>query len=188
MLAKSAGPEKEPRQFPGAEDVFNQIKNGDIEGMVSQLVLIEVRNAMRIYKGKEKNILTGMDKEERIEYVCSEGESAYNSIIKELICMGNSIKFKMKKTIDMNKLLDDASEIMSFIKGKVKTHRNCRKCGTNNVNSISFKSLGPDDALHVLIAKELGCKEFLTFDNDFKEIINHPKISPLKITVLPQQF
>ena len=115
LLAKSAGPVKEPRQYPGAHDTFERIKNQEIEVVISPLALMEVHNALRINAGKQTQILAGLTKEERIDYVLKEGDSGYNSIIAELIQMGSSVKFKMKSTVDMNLLLDDAQEIMGEI-------------------------------------------------------------------------
>ena len=48
--------------------------------------------------------------------------------------------------------------------------------------------MGPDDVMHILLAKSLGCAEFITFDGDFAEIATHVKLAPLLVTVLPQKF
>jgi predicted nucleic acid-binding protein len=188
LLAKSAGPEKEPRQFPQAEEIFNKIKNREIEAVISPLTLMEVKNALRINKGKEKEILSGMDKQERLDYVLRESERSYNDLLGELIQMGDSVIFKTKKNIDMNKLLEDAMEIAMGVKGKVKIHRDCKKCGSENVSYTTFKSLGTDDAFHALLAKEMDCDQLLTFDGDFNEIKGHKKIESLDIQVIEQRF
>jgi predicted nucleic acid-binding protein len=188
ILAKSAGPDKEPRQFPQAEEIFNKIKGDEIQAVVSPLTLMEVKNALRINHGKETEILAGMNKPQRLEYVHRTSEADYNAILSELIRMGDKVIFNVNKNIDMNKLLGDAIEILSGVNGKTKTYKNCKKCGTNDVNYIGFKSVGTDDALHVLLAKEMDCDQFLTFDNDFNEIIGHTKIKPLKIQIIEQKF
>jgi len=188
ILAKSAGPEKEPRQFPQAEEIFNKIKNGEIEAVVSPLTLMEVRNALRINHGKETTILAGMEKSQRLEYVIKTSEDDYNAILGELIRMGDKVIFKVKKNIDMNQILDDAMEIVMSIRGKTKSYRDCKKCGTDNVNYIGFKSLGTDDALHALLANEMDCDQLLTFDGDFNEIKGNPKIGSLDIQVIEQRF
>jgi predicted nucleic acid-binding protein len=102
--------------------------------------------------------------------------------------MGDSVIFKTKKNIDMNKLLEDAMEITMNVKGKVKTHQNCKKCGSENVPHTAFKSMGTDDAFHALLAKEMDCDQLLTFDSDFNEIKGHEKIKPLDIQVIEQRF
>ncbi len=184
LLAKSAGPKIEPNQFPFAEQIFNQMKNGEMVAIISPITLMEIRNVLRQSKGKETNILAGMDNSERVDYVQHESNEGYNSLLKELIQMDSSVIFKINKKIDMNLLLIDALEITEQIRGKVKSKRECKRCGSTNVSYTQFKALGMDDALHALYAKEIGCDQLLTFDGDFKELANHSKILPLQIEVI----
>lgn len=83
----------------------------------------------------------------------------------------------------MKKLMDTTYDMMQELKGKVKFHNDCKKCGSNLRHS-SYKALGTDDFIHALFAREVGCELFLTFVGDFEEISNHEKVQPMEIKVI----
>ena len=132
--------------------------------------------------GQDKlRLLKILSDAERADHVIKESSSMYKEILGELLRMKDRIIFQVKKTIDVNQLLTDAQLILDSVKGTVKTHNYCRKCNTKVIQTTSYKSLASYDALHVLLAKEMDCDEFWTFDKDFEEIQNHQKAIPLKI-------
>lgn len=183
LLAKVAGPEKDPYQFPLAERIFNQIKNGEIQAVISSLTLMEVLAVLRTQKGREKHKLDGLTPDKQIEYVHNESKSMYDSIIRELLQLVN-VKFELSGRTDMKKLFDIGFDIMLETKGKVKFYKNCKRCDSKNVLYTSYKSLGSDDIIHALFAKDVGCDLFLTFDSDFEELKGNEKIEPLEIRVI----
>ena len=182
LLAKITGFESNPRQTKLADLVFDKIKDGEIKGVVSALVLIEIMAVLKNRVGQDKpKLLAIPDAANRADHVIKESSSMYKEILGELLRMENKIIFQVKKSIDMNQLLIDAQLILDSVRGIVKTHDYCKKCNTNGVQTISYKSLASYDALHVLLAKEMECDEFWTFDGDFEEIRNHQKVTPLQI-------
>jgi predicted nucleic acid-binding protein len=183
LLAKVAGPEKEPNQFPLAERIFNQIKSGEFQAVISSLTLMEVLAVLRTQKGREKHKLDGLTPDKQIEYVRAESKIMYDSIIRELLQLVN-VKFDLGGRTDMKKLFDIGFDIMLETKGKVKFYKNCKRCDSKNVLYSSYKSLGSDDVIHALFAKDVGCDLFLTFDSDFEELKGNEKVEPLEIRII----
>ena len=183
LLAKSAGPQKEPRQYPLAEKVFQEIKRGDYLAIISSLTLMEVLAVLRTQKGREMENLSSLTPEQQIEFVTSESKSMYDSILFELLQLDH-VKFDLGGNSDMKKILDVAFDMMQEKLGVVKIHRTCRKCGTENVPHSVYKGLGSDDLIHALFAKDVGCDIFVTFDNDFEQIKGDPRVDPLEIRIL----
>lgn len=162
--------------------VFDKIKNGSVEGVVSTLVLIEVMAVLKNRLGQNKSkLLTIPDAPGRAEHVIKESSCMYKEILGELLRMKNKIIFQVRKNIDVNQLLTDAQLILESVRGTVKTYDYCKKCNASGIQTTSYKSLASYDALHVLLAREMDCDEFWTFDGDFEEIQNHQKVTPMQI-------
>lgn len=183
ILALAAGKEKEPDQFRLASQVFEKIKNGEHQGVISSLTLMEVLAVLRTQKGREKNNLKDLSWDKQIEYVLKESKTMYDNLMGELLKLPN-VKFELGKPIDLRKILDISFSIMQKAKGKVRFFDYCKKCGSKGLTHSAFKGLGSDDILHALIAKEAGCDYLITFDSDFEELKNHEEIKPLEIIVL----
>ncbi len=182
LLAKITGFESNRTQTKLADQVFDKIKEGHIEGVVSALVLIEIMAVLKNRVGQDKSKLLAIpDVTNRVDHVIKESSSMYKKILEELLRMENKIIFQVKKSIDMNQLLTDAQLILDSVRGTIKTHDYCKKCNKGRIPTTSYKSLASYDALHVLLAKEMECDEFWTFDGDFEEIRNHQKVTPLQI-------
>jgi len=185
LLAKAAGKEKEPDQFQLAENIFNQIKNNEFYAVISSLTLMEVMAVLRTQKGREIANLKGLTREKQVEYVLRESKAMYDCIVGELLQLPY-LKFDLGGKTDMKKLFDAAFDIMQNTKGKVRFYDKCKRCGSQNVSYSAHKSLGSDDIIHALFAKDVGCDLFLTFDGDFNELIGNEKIEPLEIKVIRQ--
>lgn len=182
LLAKAAGPQKEPKQYHLAERVFQEIKRGDYLAIISSLTLMEVLAVLRTQKGREDG-LASMTPEKQIEFVISESKSMYDSMLFELLQLDH-VKFDLGGKADMKKIFDIAFDIMQEKYGIVKIQHNCKKCGTENVTHSAYKGLGSDDIIHALFAKDVGCDTFVTFDNDFEQLKGDPRIDPLEIRIL----
>lgn len=182
LLSKAAGPQKEPKQYPLAERVFQEIKRGDYLAIISSLTLMEVLAVLRTQKGREDG-LSSLSPEKQIEFVISESKSMYDSMLFELLQLDH-VKFDLGGKTDMKKIFDIAFDIMQEKHGIVKIQHNCKKCGTENVTHSAYKGLGSDDIIHALFAKDVGCDIFVTFDNDFEQLKGDPRIDPLEIRIL----
>ena len=183
LLAKAAGPKKEPRQYPLAEKVFQEIKSGAYHAVISSLTLMEVLAVLRTQKGREMQNLKGLSFEKQIEFVITESKSMYDSILFELLQLDH-VSFDLGGKSDMRTTFDTAFDIMQEKQGLVKIHNDCKKCGSRNVPHSVFKGLGSDDIIHALFAKDIGCDVFITFDSDFEQLKGDPRIDPLEIRIL----
>lgn len=180
IFAKAADPEKEPIDNPIAEKIFEKIKNEDIKVVISNLTLMEIRAVLRSREGSKVGISSRLSDSEKADHVLKESNKSFNDILGSLLLMKDKAIFKVDGEIDMNAILNDSMMIIDHVRGKVKTRRCCKKCGSDR-SFTSYKSLDTYDAFHVLLAKKMGCDEFWTFDGDFDEIKEHEKILPLKI-------
>lgn len=182
ILAYAAGPIKEPEQYSKAKKIFEEIKSNQFIGIISILTLMETLGVMRAQKAREKEQLLGLDRKDQLYYVLKESKEMYDVTTHEILQMPN-VKLEAGKVIDMKKLFEMAYEIMLQVRGNVKFRRYCKKCGSDN-SFFDYKGLGTDDIIHILLAKEIGCDIFITFDSDFGELINHEKIEPIEIRLL----
>lgn len=182
LLALSAGEEKEPDQYRLAVRILDEIKDGKIQAVISSLTLMEVIAVLRSQKGREKNKLDGLSREQQLDYVLKESKSMYDDLVKELLQLSN-LKFELGKHTDLNKLMSKAFDILQKIKGKVRFYNRCKRCGTENVSYSAFKGLGSDDVIHALLAKDVGCDQLITFDGDFEDLKGFEEFDGLEFRV-----
>jgi predicted nucleic acid-binding protein len=192
FLAYLLGKEYDPRQYPIAKDFFTALsynknqkrKRGGGGGILSFLVLIEILAVLRGQKTKEFELLKSMTSEaERTDYVISEAKKIYEELIIEALKIPQ-IHYMRPLNIDINNLIYSALTILSNIRGTVKFRNVCRECGRKRPYKFVavHKIAGSIDIIHVLLAKELKCNEFVTLDRSFEELKVY--VQPLKIKIL----
>jgi predicted nucleic acid-binding protein len=183
LLAISAGEKKEPEQYKLAVNIFNEIKEGSLVGVISSLTLMEVLAVLRTQKGREKHKLNGLSSQKQLEHVLNESKSMYDELMGQLLRL-SSIKFDLGKPTNLNKLMDQAFDVLQKTKGKIRFYDRCSRCGSNNVNYSAFKGLGSDDMIHALLAKDIGCDYLITFDKDFEDLKILPEFEGLEFRVM----
>jgi hypothetical protein len=67
--------------------------------------------------------------------------------------------------------------------GMIKQDSECPICGSQ-YDFIKCDTVYEDDALHALLAWNLNCDLFITFDKDFLQLKNEGSLSPMTIQVL----
>lgn len=167
FLAYLLGNANDPKQYPLAKDFFIALANSKEnqgarkrQGILSILFLIEILAALRGQKTKEFELLKSITSEtERTEYVISEAK------IPQIQYMGSL-------NIDVNNLLYSTFITLSNIRDSIKFLNLCPHCGTKRTYKFLavHKIVGSIDIIHVLLAKELKCNEFVTLDHSFEEI------------------
>ena len=59
-------------------------------------------------------------------------------------------------------------------KGIIRFHNECSKCKTKKHYKYfsALRCVSTVDVMHILLAKELGCNSFVTFDRDLKRLFH----------------
>lgn len=86
-------------------------------------------------------------------------------------------------SISFNKIIIESNKIISSVKGTFKHLNHCNTCG-KYAHHEEYKCLDIMDIMHVVIAKEVGCKKFITFDQYFNEIKYYDEIKPVIVETL----
>lgn len=188
FLAYAAGPEADPYQYPLAKAFFKGMASRRQIGVLSYLTIMEMVDVLRKWKGSEFDKISGMlSEDDRIRHVIDGASAIYKQIMIETLATPEFRIIDIVKT-DMGLLLRTAFEILTDMKGVVRLYDKCGKCGYKTNSGEKFisvhKCVGTADILHVLLAKDMGCQAFVTLDKGFQELVNDPRIKPLRIEVL----
>ncbi len=181
LVSYVSGPQKEPREYPKAKQIFDEIKQGKYIGVISTLTLIELQGVLRTLKGYERTILEAMQPNKQADYVKTEATNMYNTLMAELLKL-QYIKFEKGRQTNFQSILDCAYQIMNDIKGIVKLYNNCGICNSNYKSSV-HKQILVADILHALLAKDTNCDSLITFDKGFSALIGNSHIGSMQIIV-----
>lgn len=181
IVAYALGVEKEPYQYPKAEQIFKQIERGEFIGVISTLVLTELIGVLRTHIGRDRNKMINIPEKKQNTHVKNEAKAAYDEMFDVLLQMKN-VKIEEGVSADFQSVLNDGFDLIRDSNGLQKFHKTCGICKRDYKNS-NFKQILIADILHALVAKTTNCDELLTFDGGFKGIIGHEKIEPLQIIV-----
>ncbi|NQT09088.1 type II toxin-antitoxin system VapC family toxin [Candidatus Bathyarchaeota archaeon] len=185
LIAYILGPTKERRNYPFAQRVFTDIGNGVYSALISNLVLVEILNALRRIKGREYRHLSSLPSDnDCLQYIKTESDSIFQNLVTTLMQVGKQIQFTDCDKINARTVFDMGLNILNRTTGKIAFRYNvCGNCRTRN-NYSNFSGLGPIDISHIFLAKELGCDQLITLDQGFEEVQNNPDVTPLNIVVL----
>ena len=181
FLAIIGGSKKEGSQYTMAVQILEDIKFGKIQGVISPLMLAEIRSALRKQLSRNKSKLKQFTNEEKIQYINKESETSYEEILSIILELSN-IKLDIGNDIDSKELFDTTLKIMGEIKGKIKNQGQGLESNAKS-KTFNFKIAGISDILHALLAKNMGCEQLITFDHDYEEFINLEEFKSLEIIV-----
>ena len=181
LISYISGPQKEPTQYPKAQKIFNELKQGSYIGVISTLVLIEVKGVIRTILGADRAQLETIEQSKQADHVKSESQKIYNELIAELLQLPN-IKFEKGRQSNFQSVLDAANQIMDDIQGDVRFYNTCGNCGAQ-YKSSKHKQILAADILHALLAKDTACDSLITFDKGFAALVSNSTISSLQIVV-----
>lgn len=181
LIAYASGVKKEPRQYPKAELIFDEIKKGQFVGVISTLTLIEVKGVLRTIVGRDRSMLQGIDRSKQVDRVKTDANSMYQVLMTPLLQLHN-IKFEKGRKTNFQCILDSANKIMDEVRGRVKFYSKCGICN-NSYQSSTHKQILVADILHALLAKDIGCDNLITFDKGFHGLIGNQEIDPLQVVV-----
>lgn len=187
FLSYIAGPEAEPIQNPIAKAFFKSIIGTRKRGVLSYLTTMEILDVLRKWKGAEFDAISNIPSEsDRVNYVIEGAKQLYAKVIMETLATPE-FRLEDKFKVDTAWLLRTAFEILTDVRGVVRLYDECNKCGTKKDGQefiSAHKCAGTADMVHALLARELKCSTFVTFDKGFLDLINEKRIKPLRIEVL----
>jgi len=182
LISYVSGPQKEPREYPKAKQIFEDIKQGKYIGVISTLTLLELKGVIRTILGYERTQLETIPQQKQADHVKTKSVEIYNLLVGELLQL-SSIKFEKGRQTNFQSVLDIANEIMDEIKGTIRFYDNCGVCRAP-YKSSKHKQILAADIFHALLAKDTSCDSLITFDNGFRSLIGNSKIEPLQIQVM----
>ncbi len=181
LITYVVGPEKDDK-FDLAKQVFGKIRSGEYEGVISTLTLMEVLGVFRRQVGTDRERMYLVPRPTQGEYVQTESQSMFQSMLGELVKMPNT-KFEEGKSVNLGSVLNSSLDIMKEVKGVVKFYNTCGFCDSRASVSV-HKAVATMDIIHATMAKETGCESLITFDKGFKELQGNDSLNPLEIEVL----
>ncbi len=163
------------------------------------MVVFAKYNAKKVFNGSNKIFFSCLLNMEILSAIRSAMSCKYSNISdlednsKDLYrkIISNTVKqdsYDMEDSSDMHKLdsnnlFQQAININKKIEGEIENQTFCRKCNNKFLQTV-YTSINLVDIMHVVIAKEFGCKKFITFDKGFNEIRGYNEIEPMKIEIL----
>jgi hypothetical protein len=148
---------------------------------------MEILDVLRKWKGAEFDVISRMPTDaERVNHVIDGAQQLYAKVVLATLATPD-FRLEDKYKIDTAWLLHSAFEILTDVKGVVRLYHDCNKCGASRGGEdfvSAHKCVGTADMIHALLARELKCSTFVTFDKGFFELINEKRIKPLRIEVL----
>lgn len=181
LIAYVSGAQKDPKQYPKAKAIFDEIKAGKYIGVLSTLTLIEIKGVFRTFLGRERAVLEGIQTFKQSDYIKEESTAQYNLLLTTLLQLPN-FKFEKGKQTNFQSILDDAEQIMNEINGSVHFYDKCGICKSNFKNSV-HKQILVADILHALLAKDTGCDVLITFDRGFAALAGNQHVGTMQIHV-----
>lgn len=162
------GQKKEPLQYTKAKKIFEKIENNVYSVVLSRLVFMELKSALRLDSSRNKYI-NGMETDKKIENIDENTNTRYSDIVKEITSL-NNVSVGSDRIINQFEFLKTSASLLQDVKGTFKKDK--------------YKFAGVNDIFHILIAKKLGCNKLLTFDQGFEEMNGHKLVNPLEIKVI----
>lgn len=181
IIAYVSGSQKDPFQYPKARQIFDEIRQGKYIGVISTLMLIEMKGVLRTLLGRERAALESIPAHKQPDYVKDEATEQYKIVLAELLRLPY-IKFEKGKQSNLQSVLEEADQIMDDIKGSVRFYDKCGICRSQFKNSV-YKQILAADILHALLAKDTGCDMLITFDKGFAALTGNSQIGTMQIMV-----
>lgn len=182
LVSYISGPQKEPREYPTAKQIFDDIKQGKYIGVISTLVLIELKGVIRALLGYDRTQLETIPQNKQADHVKSEAAKIYDQLVGQLLQLTN-VKFEKGRQTHFQSVLDNANSIMDDIKGEVRFYSNCGICNAP-YKSSKHKQILVADIFHALLAKDTSCDSLITFDKGFNALRGNTIIGSMQIQVM----
>jgi predicted nucleic acid-binding protein len=151
--------------------VFEKVKTGLYTVIVTHHILNEILDVLKT------EAIVALKDELRAE---SQTKVMYSRFSQILLSMPNVVIKNPNITTD-GVFKPSFSLLYKYIRG-MSSAGNCPICHSV-FNFVESDTIDKNDALHTMLAWALNCDLFVTFDNDFKQLVHESLIAPMKIDV-----
>lgn len=154
-----------------AKDVFTQISQNKLRGVISLLALLETMDVIRkrIVPQISSKALDRKNPLDQQQYVRLESERRYKTLIDNLTAAAKAEQLLLvdHKGVSVADILTICTNMLTKHFGDIKLYRKCWQC-RGNYRHYAYKGIGPIDAMHFSLAKKVPCDLFITTDKGFR--------------------
>lgn len=160
-----------------ALSVFENARRGNYTILVSHHILSEILDVLKsklVTHSTVRRNPSGQTLEALVK-------RKYRDFSNTLLQLAN-VRIK-NPNVSTHRVLRPGFSLLYKYFGDVVQYTTCPIC-RGHYNFIDCESLFEPDALHVLLAWNLNCDLFITFDKDFEQLENESSLSPMTIQIL----
>lgn len=172
----SAFIEKDPKHST-AIAVLDGARNGKYTILVSHHVLCEILDALKDKLVTHQKVRNNPSTETLEQFV----KEKYRELSVTLLSLTN-VRIKNPNVASHQVFRSSFSLLYNYF-GGIKQDNKCPIC-KNFYNFIDCDTVYEKDVIHALLAWNLNCDTFITFDNDFRQLVGEETLSPMTIDVL----
>jgi predicted nucleic acid-binding protein len=159
-----------------ALSIFNEARKGNYTIFVTHHVLSEVFDVLKkkmVTSQKVRSTLSASTLEKLVK-------AKYAEFGKTILAL-TSVRFR-NPYASTNQVFYPSFVLLNKYFGKIKQENKCPICD-NTYKYIECDTIYEGDALHVLLAFSLNCDVFITFDDDFTQLVGESSLAPMAIKV-----
>lgn len=160
-----------------AISVFNEAKKGNYTILVSHHVLCEIFDVLKDKLVTHQKVRDSPSRETLEQLV----KEKYKEFSFRLLSLTN-VRIRNPNASTHQVLRPTFSLLYNYL-GSVVQNNRCPICGAF-YSYIGCDTVYESDVMHALLAWNLNCDIFITFDTDFRPLISEDSLSPMRIKVL----
>jgi predicted nucleic acid-binding protein len=168
------------RDAPRYDDAvfeFERVRTGDYSLLVSRNVLLEIIKVLIDGAMKQPEIRQGPSAAKIAKFV----KSSFESVANRLLSIPNLRIFDPDVSIE--RFLQHAYDLGLEVFGSAHSDKTCPVC-KGRYDYFEYDGPQQMDFFHALLARDMGCEMFLTFDRGFQLLKGDQRFKPLRIEVL----
>ena len=160
-----------------ALSVFDEAKDGNYTILVSHHVLCEILDVLKDKLVTHQKVRVSPSRE-TLEQLVKEKYQEFSAMLLSL----TNVRIK-NPNASTHQILRPCFSLLYKYFGSVVQDNKCPVCGAS-YNFIDCDTVYEKDILHALLAWNLNCDIFVTFDNDFRPLASEESLTPMTIRVL----
>jgi predicted nucleic acid-binding protein len=160
-----------------ALEILDKAKKVIYTVFVTHHILAEILDVLKDQMVISKNVRNSPSKQLLEQLV----KDKYKSFIKTLLSLVN-VRI-INPNASTNRVFRPSFSLLYRYFGQIVFDNKCPIC-KGKYNFIDVDTIYEKDALHALMAWNLNCNIFITFDDDFKQLTREKSLLPMSIQVL----